>query len=499
MANPVVVGIVAIYLLLVVLIGLWASRGQKGAVDFYVAGRNMGPWLVAFSTCATTASGFFYVGLPGLAYNLGYQVLISLPINAILAYVIAYGLLSKPMRYASEKYNALTVPDLFRVAYGNNTVGWLATLIILIGTFTYLVSQWVATGVMFQSLLGSSYGLGLLIGVLIVGFYCSLGGQTANIYNDSFQMIVMMLGAILAVIIGFSKIGSFTEMNLTLAQVKPEMLLPFSATFGFSLWMFLSWWLIYAVGYVGQPQVVTRFMTVKRLNMLRWAPAISASAYFIITFILFTGMLYRAAVVKGMAPALKNPDLAMPQFLLQFAPPWVSGIVIAAGLAAIMSTVSTFLVTAASALIRDLIEKGLNVTMDEKRSLLVARIGTVIISVISILLSIKPPDLIAWLGNIAFGFFAASLGPALVAAFRWRRANWQGALASMIIGGGLQIILSWLKTAKIYVTKLDPGAISFLVSLAVLIVVSLATPQQERAILPKKKGYIPTSSVTPEA
>lgn len=123
--------------------------------------------------------------------------------------------------------------------------------------------------------------------------------------------------------------------------------------------------------------------------------------------------------------------------------------------------------------------------MDEKKSLWVARIGTLIIAAVSVLISIKPPDLVAWLGNIAFGFFAAALAPALVAAFRWRRANWQGALASMVVGGGLEIILSWLKTAKIYVTKMDPGAISFLVSIAVLVIVSLITPQQKRDILPK--------------
>lgn len=496
MANPVVLGIVVVYMALVVLIGVWASRRQASAADFYVSGWNAGPWIVAFSTCATTASGFFYVGLPGLAYNLGYQVLISLPVNAILAYVVAYGLLAKPMRYVSQKYNALTVPDLFQVAYDSRAVRLAATVIILIGTFTYLVSQWVATGVMFQTLLGSSYILGLLIGVAIVGFYCSLGGQTANMYNDSLQMIVMMAGAILAVIIGFSKVGGFTEMNVTLGQVKPQMLLPFSATFGFSLWMFLSWWLVYAVGYVGQPQVTTRFMTIKRLGLLRWAPAISASAYFIITLILFTGMLYRVSVVKGMAPALKNPDMAMPQFLLQFAPPWISGVVISAGLAAIMSTVSTFLLVAASALIRDLLEQGLGYKMDARRSLKTARIGTVILAVISLFLALKPLDLVAFLGNIAFGFFAAALGPALVAAFRWRRATWQGALTSMIVGGGLEMILAWLKTAKIIVMKADPGAIAFLVSIGTLVVVSLITRPQERTVLPRRQTAAQTTVVS---
>ena len=103
------------------------------------------------------------------------------------------------------------------------------------------------------------------------------------------------------------------------------------------------------------------------------------------------------------------------------------------------------------------------------------------------MLAVKPPDLIAWLGNAAFGFLSASLGPAMVAGVRWRRANWQGALASMFIGGGLALVLYFMKTAKMIAPKLDTGAIAFLVSIVVMIVVSLMTSEQVRSALPDKK------------
>ena len=489
MGHPVIIGIFVAYFFICVALGYIATKTQKNMTDFIVAGRQMGPILVAFSTCATIASGFFFVGLPGLCYNLGYQPLLSLPaINAILAYVVVFGLLAKPMRYLSEKHGALTVPDLFQTLYGDKRVRTICSTVILIGIFAYMVSQWAAMGLMFQTLLGTSYATGLIVGVVLVGGYCTFGGQTGNIYNDAFQMVVMMLGGILVIALGFQHVGGFTAMNNTLAKARPEMLLPFSDTYGLSFWTFISFFLLYAVGTVGQPQFTTRFYTIKKVDMLRWAPAIAASCYFVITFFLFAGMIYRAAVLQGKAPALTNPDLAVSQYIVTFMNPTMAGLVLAAAVAAIMSTVSTFIVVAASTVTRDILEQGMGKELSESQGLLYSRIASIAICLLTVLLAIKPPDLIAWLGNAAFGFLSASLGPALVAGVRWRRANWQGALASMTIGGGLALVLYFMKTAKMIAPKLDTGAIAFLVSIVVMVVVSLMTPEQVRSALPQPKN-----------
>ena len=489
MGHPVIIGIFVAYFFICVALGYIATKTQKNMTDFIVAGRQMGPILVAFSTCATIASGFFFVGLPGLCYNLGYQPLLSLPaINAILAYVVVFGLLAKPMRYLSEKHGALTVPDLFQTLYGDKRVRTICSTVILIGIFAYMVSQWAAMGLMFQTLLGTSYATGLIVGVVLVGGYCTFGGQTGNIYNDAFQMVVMMLGGILVIALGFQHVGGFTAMNNTLAKARPEMLLPFSDTYGLSFWTFISFFLLYAVGTVGQPQFTTRFYTIKKVDMLRWAPAIAASCYFVITFFLFAGMIYRAAVLQGKAPALTNPDLAVSQYIVTFMNPTMAGLVLAAAVAAIMSTVSTFIVVAASTVTRDILEQGMGKKLSESQGLLYSRIASIAICLLTVLLAIKPPDLIAWLGNAAFGFLSASLGPALVAGVRWRRANWQGALASMTIGGGLALVLYFMKTAKMIAPKLDTGAIAFLVSIVVIVVVSLMTPEQVRSALPQPKN-----------
>lgn len=498
MVDPLILSIFAVYFIIVIGLGFYASKSTKGMTDFIVAGRQMGPFLVAFSSCATIASGFFFVGLPGLCYNLGYQPMLAIPaLNAILAYVIVYGLLAKPMRYLSEKHGALTIPDLFYTLYENKTVRWCCSLIILIGIFCYMVSQWAAMGLLFQTLLNSTYMTGLIVGVVVVAAYCTLGGQTGNIYNDAFQMVVMCFGGILVVLFGFQAVGGFTEMNLTLAKVSPEILKPFSNQgVGFTGWTFLSFFLLYAVGTVGQPQFTTRFYTIKKVDMLRWAPFIAAACYVLITLFLFTGMIYRAAVVQGIAPKLTNPDLAVSQFLVTFMNPGIAGLILAAAVAAIMSTVSTFLVVAASTITRDIIEQGFGTKLSEQQGLLWSRIATVGLCIVTVLLAIKPPDLVAWLGNAAFGFFAAGLGPALVAGLRWRRANQYGALWSMILGGGSALLLYFLKLFKVINPKLDTGAIAFLVSIGIIIIISLITPVQVRGALPTPKKKEASGSVT---
>ncbi|MBZ4655164.1 MAG: sodium/proline symporter [Bacillota bacterium] len=498
MVDPVILSIFVVYFIIVIGLGYYASRKTTGMTDFIVAGRSMGPFLVAFSSCATIASGFFFVGLPGLCYNLGYQPFFAIPaLNAILAYVIVYGLLAKPMRYLSEKHGALTIPDLFYTLYEDKRVRWFCSLIILIGIFCYMVSQWAAMGLLFQTLLKSTYMTGLIVGVVVVAAYCTMGGQTGNIYNDAFQMLVMCFGGILVILFGFQHVGGFTQMNLTLAKVSPEILLPFSTKgVGFTGWTFLSFFLLYAVGTVGQPQFTTRFYTIKKVDMLRWAPFIAAVCYVFITFFLFSGMIYRAAVVQGIAPKLTNPDMAVSEFLVRFMNPGMAGMVLAAAVAAIMSTVSTFIVVAASTVTRDIIEQGFGTQLTEKQGLHWSRVATIALCVITVLIAIKPPDLVAWLGNAAFGFFAAGLGPALVAGLRWRRANKYGALFSMIGGGGLALLLYFLKLFKVYVPKLDTGAIAFLVSIAVMIIVSLVTPYQHRSALPQPKKQSIQGSVS---
>ncbi|MCC5912669.1 MAG: sodium/proline symporter [Clostridiaceae bacterium] len=484
--DAIVLVMFAGYFLLTAGIGYMSSRGQKNMSDFYVGGRSMGPYLIAFSACATIASGFFFVGLPGLAYLFGYQPMLQIPVNALLAYVVIFGLLGKPMRVLSEKYDLITVPDLFEKVYGSKALRWISSVIIILGIFGFMVSQWVAMGLLFQTLLNSTYVTGLIVGVIVVGFYVTVGGQKGTMWISAIQISVMMVGAVLAMVFGFREVGGFTAMNNTLASYNPEVLKPWSESFGLSIWSYISFFIVYAIGTVGQPHVSTRFFAIDDVKRLRWTPAISAVAYVFITLFLFTGMAYKAAEIQGIVPALENPDMVVGAFLVHFIPGGLGGIIMAAAVSAIMSTVAAFILVAASTIIRDFLQKGLNKEISGEQGIRYSRIATAVICFITFLLALNPPDLVAWIGNAAFGFFAAGLGPALVAAVRWRRATKEGAIASMLIGSITSFTLYMLSTFGIFQPKLDGGAIAFIVGIVVMVTVSLATPQGDKSMLPAK-------------
>ncbi len=486
MVDPIVLIMFVGYFLLTAAIGYFSSRGQKNMSDYYVGGRSMGPYLIAFSACATIASGFFFVGLPGLAYLFGYQPMLQIPVNAILAYVVTFGLLGKPMRILSERYDLITVPDLFEKIYESKALRWISSIIIIAGIFGFMVAQWVAMGTLFQTLLNSTYVTGLIVGVIVVGFYVTIGGQKGTMWISAVQISVMMVGAVLAMIFGFREVGGFTAMNHTLASYNPEVLKPWSSTFGLGIWSYISFFIVYAIGTVGQPHVSTRFFAIDDVRRLRWTPAISAVAYVFITLFLFTGMAYRAAEVQGIVPALENPDMVVGAFLVHFMPGGLGGIVMAAAVSAIMSTVAAFILVAASTVIRDFLQKGLNKEITDKKGIVYSRIATIVICVITFLMALNPPDLVAWLGNAAFGFFAAGLGPALVAAVRWKRATKEGAIASMIIGSTAAFTLYLLKTFGIFQPKLDGGAIAFIIGIIVMVAVSLGTKKKENSALSSK-------------
>lgn len=243
--DPVILAMFIGYFIITIAIGYYTSKGQKNMADFYIAGRSVGPILIAFSSCATIASGFFFVGLPGLAYLFGYQPMFQIPVNAILAYVIVFGLLARPMRVLSERYDLLTVPDLFEHVYQSRALRWISSIIIIVGIFGFMVSQWVAMGMLFQTLLKSTYITGLIVGVVVVGFYVTLGGQKGNMWISAFQLVIMMLGSVLAMYYGFKSVGGFTELNKTLAQYNPEVLKPWSESFGLGFYSFLSFFILY--------------------------------------------------------------------------------------------------------------------------------------------------------------------------------------------------------------------------------------------------------------
>jgi len=298
-------------------------------------------------------------------------------------------------------------------------------------------------------------------------------------------MSMMIFCGIFMFLTGMYLVGGFESMNATLANINPNLVSSYwdgDASKG--ILMVISFFILYFIGHQAQPHVVTKFYMIKEEKHLKWSALVAAFVYACSALILVTGLCARALVARGEMPAPASPDLVIPMFMQQFLHPVMVGIVCAAVLAAIMSTSSGFLIVSSSAIVRDLYQqlwlKGKE--LPAKRQLNLSRWITFAVIVVTFLISLKPPDLIGWMGNASWGLFMASLMPAVTVGLLWKRATKEGAIASAAIGFVLAFGLYILKIKKIYVPAIDTGAIATMVSFAIMIGVSLMTKYQANPV-----------------
>ncbi|MGN1402378.1 MAG: sodium/proline symporter [Bacillus sp. (in: firmicutes)] len=472
-----------LYLLIILVIGFLSLKHQKNMDTFYTGGRNFGPWLIALAVSSTTMSGFGFIGLPGLAYQHGYPILMII-IFATAGIFVSFLLLAKPMRRITQQFGALTIPDLLELRYNSKAVRGIAALAILGGAIGYQMAQYKALGNMLQTVLGVEYKTALLIGVAILTFYVVGGGMVSAVWTDFIQMLIMVIGALIVFIGGMRMVGGMTQMNSELSSVNPEMIQAFHTTGPIGIFAFISYFFIYVIGHQGQPHVVTKFYMIRKISMLKWACIIAASTYALSGLLSFSGLYARVMVERGEMAVPSSPDMVAPMFIESFFSPVVAGIIFAAVMAAIMSTSEAFLLIASSSLVRDIyqqiIKKGEK--LPEKKELSLSRWSTVLIIIVTLLLSLDPPDLVGWLGNASWGIFSASLVPVLTIGLLWKRATRIGAICSASLGFIFSVGLYILSVKGVYTPSLDTGATAFLISAASFVIISLLTKPESNRI-----------------
>ncbi|SEA32135.1 sodium/proline symporter [Thalassobacillus cyri] len=472
-----------IYLLVILVIGIFSTKHQKDMDTFYVGGRSFGPWLIALAISSTTMSGFGFVGLPGLVYENGYSIFM-IGIFATGGIFVSFLILAKPMRKISKKFGSLTIPDLLELRYNSKSVRVITALAILAGAIGYQMAQYKALGNMLQTILGINYGLALSIGVALLTIYVVAGGMISAIWTDFIQMIVMIAGSLIVFIGGMKMVGGMTNMNSQLSNINPDMVNAYHSTGSIGIFAFISYFFIYMIGHQGQPHVVSKFYMIKKVSMLKWACIIAASTYGITVLLWFTGLYARVMVENGSMAAPASPDLVTPMFIQNFFNPVVAGLIFAAVMAAIMSTSEAFLLVASSSIVRDIyqqvIKKGEK--LSPGKELAYSRMVTLLVITVTFGLSFNPPDLVGWLGNASWGIFSASLVPVLSIGLLWKRATRQGAIVSSAVGLISSISLYILKVKGVYVPSLDTGAIAMLLSAGTFIFISLLTKPESNAV-----------------
>lgn len=477
--NIIILSSVGIYMLLCVVIGIWALRKTKSSHDFFMAGRDLGVIVTAFAVFSSTLSGFGFVGGPGLVYQLGMSS-VWMFVCVIFGYNIVFFLLGKRIRLLAELGDAVSLPDVVKLRYGKNSTSFLTAIAIILGVLGYLATQIKAMAVVLRDILletefVSSISLEwcVVISCSILVFYSVTGGIVASVYTDMIQGGIMIVAATMVFFAAVSVFdGGMSEISEIIFKDDPEAINPWGTR---GMLGSLSWFLIFGIGIAGQPHVITKMMMYKKVGDAKYILPVTIGGYLFSALLwLSIGLVMRAIVLAGLQPELASSDAAAPQFLQLYAHPILAGVVFAGLFAAIMSTADAFLNIGTAAVMHDIpkaMGKGI------KNELFWARITTVAITVLAAVFALYSGDLVAILGAFGWGTFAAAIVPAVAMGFNWKRATPLAANVAIIVSLIVNFTLKIFKVDIPY--KFDVGALALIISMTLFISISLLSKPSE--------------------
>ena len=488
---------IVIYLIGVVYIGIHYSKKNKTTDDFFLGGRKLGPLVTAMSAEASDMSSWLLMGLPGLAYLTGLADPFWTAVGLAIGTYVNWLLVAKPLRIYTQKTNSNTIPDFFSARFGDdkNILSAIAALVIIIFFIPYTASGFSACGKLFSTLFNADYATAMIISAAVIVLYCTLGGFLAASTSDFIQSIIMTV-AIFAIlgfgtysvggidviienvkgIAGYFDVTKFIPDGVFLGQAKDYSLLTIFST--------LAW----GLGYFGMPHILLRFMAVEDHKKLALSRRV-ASIWVVIsmTVAVFIGIVGYSMTKNGVIGQLADSETIIIDISKVIAsygivPALFAGVILAGILAATMSTADSQLLAAASSASENIV-KGLFVkNLSDKKSMIIARISVVIISVIAVFIAWNPNSSVFKIVSFAWAGFGAAFGPLVLCALFWKRTNKFGALAGMIAGGITVFVWKFVVRPMGGILDIYELLPAFIVSLVAIIVVSLLTKAPDKKV-----------------
>ncbi|MFC6906343.1 sodium:solute symporter family transporter [Halalkalicoccus tibetensis] len=501
--DPVILAFGAAYLLIVILIGAWGYLQTNSTSDFLITGKSIGTWVLAMTAFSVIQSGFGFVGGPELVFEFGISAL-WIFFTAPLGFLVTWVVLAKRLRILADIRHVLTLADATYVRYESEWVRGLTGVAVALGVIAYLAVNLAALQFVMRAIFGIPLLWGLLGGALILLLYSMLGGMIAGVWTDFLQAITMIIGAVFVFAYALSFGGGMEGITGNLASADPALISPFGALGGATTAVLvgISWWFLFSIGAAGQPHLITKFYMSRNMTILKWGAPIAAISYAISSLIAFSaGLSMRAQVEAGAIEQTFSASEVGPVFVLEFTPSIVAGLILAALLAAIMSTSDSFLNIGAAAISRDIPRAMGRPITDDRTELRVTQGALAGLTVLATIVVFYSEALVGILGAISWGFFAAAFVPVVVLGLNWKGATKEGAVASLLVGMAFNIVYNlvpeaatvagadWLVEAVLatypYPAEVPAEAISLLVAIAVFVFVSLATQGRDGNALPE--------------
>lgn len=397
--------------------------------EFFVGGRTLGPWVLGLTWIATSASGGTFIGAPALGHANGWSVMLWISGYIVVA-TVGFGLLGRRIAEIGQTSDALTFSDLLRDRFNSRAIGVISGIALVVLHTSFIVAQYIAGARVLEVVLGVPYAWGVTGMALTVCLYTAYGGFRAVAWTDSFQAVVMLFGVLLTAGFALRKAGGFAAVFDGLAAQSPQLLSPTGPDDFLPLPAAISFFFIWPFAIAGSPSLITRFLACRDAAALRRA-SLLIGCYILLLYpaVIFTGIAGRVLV-----PDLAAPDHALPATILAAVPALPAGFVLAAPMAAIMSTVSSFLLVSASALVRDLYQRNARRQLQESAVRRLTHLATFGTAAAAAAFALHPPDYLQYIVVFSGTGLAATFLLPTVFGVYWPGMNRTGCLAGIAAG-----------------------------------------------------------------
>lgn len=467
-----------LYLLFMLFVGIYFYKRTSNLSDYILGGRGLNYWVTALSAQASDMSGWLLMGLPGAAYLAGLES-VWIAVGLAVGTYLNWKYTAKRLRvYTEVAGNALTLSDYFQNRFHDksNILRIATAIFILIFFLIYTASGLVAGGKLFSTVFGFQYQIAVALGALAIITYTFLGGFMAVSWTDFFQGSLMFLAILLVPAASIVALGGFGASQAAVAAINPEMLNPFSDLSGNALsWMAVVSSLAWGFGYFGQPHILSRFMAIEKADEIKKSRTVAMIWVIISLFCaVIVGMLGRVVMPGLEGASVEKVFMLMVQSMFN---PWIAGIMLAAILAAIMSTADSQLLVTASAISQDIYRPFIKPHASQKELVWVGRITVIVVALIAFVIALNPDNKVLDLVAYAWAGFGSAFGPAIIMSLFWKRMTRNGAIAGILTGGIVALVWQQLSGGLFDLYEIVPGFI--LASIAIFVVSKMGDEPDE--------------------
>lgn len=476
-----------LYLAATVFIAWWYSRGEKTNEAFILGGKKFGGPALALSERATGESAWLLLGLTGHAFSEGVSA-IWVALGCVIGIVFIWVVLAGHLQKHTERTGAMTVSSLLGKSFpgSEKTIGLLSAVIVVFFFVFYIAAQFSGSGIVLHKTFNLDPTWGIIIGSIIVTFYCMMGGFVAVVVTDIFQAILMIFTLVIFPVIAlFVAEANHIHIIQSIGDADPVYLSLTQGKTGMTAFLFIISGLSWALGYTGQPQLLTRMMAIRHQNDVKPARLVAIVwtllAYIGAVLIGLFGIAFMQNGILGDEKALltKDAERILPVMVVMFVNPILAGVLLSGVISAMMSTASSELTVSSASITEDILNRFRRKVQSNKNKVIMNQLMTLLIGIVAIILALLMSETVYGLVSYAWSGIGSSFGPAILLLLFWKRFSRAGVYASMITGTVTTVVWKQLFEAS---TGISERLTSFVAAFLMAVLFSYILPEKQRPV-----------------